>query len=130
VCGADEESISDMVTEELDIDPDDEMDLEIEGETASEESSNEKSESESESETSGASIDGWKEVTMGDKKPKAYTFTKSAGSQFNLLPDAEPVDYFSSFFNDGLLNNIVIETSRYPRDKNRRTSAKLEVHLE
>jgi hypothetical protein len=27
-----------------------------------------------ESETSGASVDGWKEVTMGGKKPTAYTF--------------------------------------------------------
>jgi hypothetical protein len=46
---------------------------------------------------------------MGDKKPKAYTFTKNAGSQFNLLPDAESID-FSLFFNDELLNNTVIET--------------------
>jgi hypothetical protein len=26
---------------------------------------------------------------MGDKKPKAYTFTKNAGPQFNLLPDED-----------------------------------------
>jgi hypothetical protein len=37
---------------------------------------------------------------MGDKKPKAYTFTKNVGPQFKLLPDAEPMDYFSLFFND------------------------------
>jgi hypothetical protein len=68
------------------------MDLEIEGETASEELNNEKSEGESERETSSTSVDGWKEVTMGDKKPKAYTFTKNAGPQFNFLPGAEPMD--------------------------------------
>jgi uncharacterized protein YgiM (DUF1202 family) len=75
----DEEAISDTVNEELHIDSDDEMELEIDGETGSEESSNEKSDSESESEISGTSIYGWKEVTVGDKKPKANTFTKNAG---------------------------------------------------
>jgi hypothetical protein len=54
---------------------------------------------------------------MGDKTPKAYIFTKNAGPQFNLLPDAELMDYFSLFFNDELLNNIVIETNRYARHK-------------
>jgi hypothetical protein len=39
----------------------------------SEELSNKKSESESETETSGMSVDGWKEVTMGSKTLKAYT---------------------------------------------------------
>jgi hypothetical protein len=39
-------------------------------------------------------VDGWEDWTVGDKKPKAYTFTKNAGPQFNLLPDAEPMDYF------------------------------------
>jgi hypothetical protein len=60
-------------------------------------------------------VDGWEDVTMGDKKPKAYTFTKKAGSQLNLLPDAEPMDYFILFFIDELLNNIAIETKRYVR---------------
>jgi hypothetical protein len=106
-----------MLNEEFDIGSDDELHLEIEGETASKESSNEKSESESQSKTIGASVDGWEEVTMGDKEPKAYTFTKNVGPQFNLLPDAEPRDYFSLFFNHELLNNIVIETNRYARDK-------------
>jgi hypothetical protein len=46
-CDADEES-SDMLSEALDIDSDDEMNLEIVGETASEESSNKMSENESE----------------------------------------------------------------------------------
>jgi hypothetical protein len=46
LCDVDEESISDMLNEELNIDPDEEMDLEIEGETASEELNNKKSESE------------------------------------------------------------------------------------
>jgi hypothetical protein len=49
---ADEESSSDMLSEELDIDYGDEIKLEIEGETASEESRNDLSESESESKTS------------------------------------------------------------------------------
>jgi hypothetical protein len=54
---------------------------------------------------------------MGDKKPKAYTFTKNAGPQFNLLPDVEPMDYFILFFNAELLNNIVTETNRYTRHR-------------
>jgi hypothetical protein len=53
-----------------------------------------------------------------DKKPKAYTFSKNAGPQFHLLPDdAEPMDYFSLFFSDELLNNTVVETNRYARQK-------------
>lgn len=58
LCDEDEEAISDMVNEEIDIDSDEQMDLAVEGETASEELSNKKSESESE--TSGASVEGWK----------------------------------------------------------------------
>jgi hypothetical protein len=54
---------------------------------------------------------------MGDKKPKVYTFTKNARPQLNLLPDAEPMDYFSILFNHKLLNNVVIETKRYAWDK-------------
>jgi hypothetical protein len=54
---------------------------------------------------------------MGDKKPKACTFTKNAGPQVNLLPDAEPMGYFGLFFNDGLWNNFVMETNRYLRHK-------------
>jgi hypothetical protein len=56
-------------------------------------------------------------VVRRDKKPKAYTFTKNAGPQFILLPDAELMDYSGLFFNDKLLNNIAIETNRYARDK-------------
>jgi hypothetical protein len=47
----------------------------------------------------------------------AYTFTKNVGPQFNFLPDAQSKDYFSLFFNNELLNNIVIETNRYTRRK-------------
>jgi hypothetical protein len=54
---------------------------------------------------------------MADKKPKAYTFTKNVWPQFNLLPDAEPMDYLILFFNDELLNNIIIETNRYTRHR-------------
>jgi hypothetical protein len=86
--------------------------LENEGQSASEESSNTSPESECESETSVACIYGWEDVTMGDKKLSAYPFTKNAGPQFHLLPHAEPMDCFSLFFNDELLNNIVVETNR------------------
>jgi hypothetical protein len=48
---------------------------------------------------------------MGDKKLNAYAFTKFAGPQLHLLPDAEPMYYFSLFFNEELLNNIVVETN-------------------
>jgi hypothetical protein len=54
---------------------------------------------------------------VSDKKTKAYTFTKNAGPQFNLLLVAQPMDYFSLFFSDELLNNIVIQTNRYARHK-------------
>jgi hypothetical protein len=63
------------------------------------------------------SVEGWEKVTIGNKKPKAYTFAKNAGPQCNFLPDSEPIDYFSLFFNDELVNNIVIQTDRCVRDK-------------
>jgi hypothetical protein len=43
------------------------------------------------------------------------------------LPNAEPMDYL--FFNEELLNNIVIEIKRYTRDK-KQSKAKPEVDLE
>jgi hypothetical protein len=52
---------------------------------------------------------------MGNKKLNAYTFTKNAGPQFHLLPDAEPMEHFSLFFNDEFLNRIVVETNSYVR---------------
>jgi hypothetical protein len=61
--------------------------------------------------------DGWEGYIMGDKKPKEYTFTNSAGIRFKLLPDAQPMNYFRLFFNDELLNNTVTETNRYVRHK-------------
>jgi hypothetical protein len=91
-CVEDEVSINDTLSEELDIVSGDEMNLENEGQSASEESSNTSPESECESETHVACFDGWKDVTMGDKKLNAYTFTKNAGPQFRLLPDAESMD--------------------------------------
>jgi hypothetical protein len=51
LCDVNEECSSDMLSEEFNIDSDDEINMEIEGETASEESSNETSESGSKSET-------------------------------------------------------------------------------
>jgi hypothetical protein len=90
------------------------MDLENVEETASEESSDEMSESESENETS---VNGWEGVTMGDKEPKAYTFARNSGAQFNL-PDSEPMDYFSLFFIDEGLSDIVIETGKYAKTQN------------
>jgi hypothetical protein len=62
-------------------------------------------------------VDSWESVTVRDKKPKSYTFTENAGPQFNLLPDADAMGYFTLFFNDEFLNNIVIETNRYVRHK-------------
>jgi hypothetical protein len=106
-----------MLSEELDIVSGDEINLENGGQSASEESSNTSSESECESETSVACIDGWEDVTIGDKKLNTYTFTKNAGTQFHILPDAEPMDYFNLFFNDELLNKNVVETNRYARHK-------------
>jgi hypothetical protein len=94
MCVKDEESTSDMLSEELDVDSDDEMNLENKGQSVSEESSNVSSESQCAGESSDVCIDRWEEVTMSDKTPKTYTFTKNAGPQFNLLPDAEPMDYF------------------------------------
>jgi hypothetical protein len=80
-CVEDEVSISNTLSDELDIVSGDEM-------------------SECESETCVVCIAGWEDVTMGNKKLDAYTFTKNARPQFHLLPDAEPMDYFSLFFTD------------------------------
>jgi hypothetical protein len=112
-CVEDEVSISDMLSEQVHIVSGDEMNLENEGQSASEESNNTSPESECESKTSVACIDGWEDVTMGDKKINAYTITKNAGPQFHLLPDAEPMDYVSLFFNGQLLNRIFVETNTY-----------------
>jgi hypothetical protein len=98
LCVEDEESVIDMLSEELSIDSDDEMNLEKEGQSASEESSITSSESGCESETSVVHIDWGENVTVGDKKLKAYTFTKNTGPQFNL-PGTEPwiiLDCFST----------------------------------
>jgi hypothetical protein len=65
LCDADEESSSDMLSEELDTDYDDEINLEIEGGTASEGLSNETSESERAKKVL-LCVGGWKDVTMGD----------------------------------------------------------------
>jgi hypothetical protein len=110
-------SVRDILSEELDIVSSDELNSESEGECPSEESSNTSTESECEGETS-VCTDVWEDVMVCDKKPKAYTFYKNAGPQFHLLPDdAEPMDYFGLFFSDELLNNIVVETNRYARQK-------------
>jgi hypothetical protein len=42
-------------------------------------------------------VDDWEDMTVGYKKPEAYIFTKNAGPQFNLLQDAERMDYFGPF---------------------------------
>jgi hypothetical protein len=116
-CVEDEVSVHDILSEELDIVSSDELNSESEGECPSNESSNMSTESECESETI-VCTDGWEDVTLADKKLKAYTFSKNAGPQFHLLPDdAEPVDYFSLFFSDELANNIVVETNTYARQK-------------
>jgi hypothetical protein len=89
---------------------DDEMDSEIEGETASEEWSTKMSDVRVKQVLLCA--EGSEDI-IGNKIAMAYTFSYNAGPQFNLLPDAEPMGYFILFFNDELLNNIVIETKRY-----------------
>jgi hypothetical protein len=117
VCGDNEDLVSALLNEELDIDSEDDVDFEILSDCGSEDSRDEVSETESESGISDVRTNGaWKSVTLRDKKPKSYPFTKNAGPQFNLLPDADPMGYFSLFFNDELLNNI-IETNRYARHK-------------
>jgi hypothetical protein len=110
VCDGNEDLLSALLNEELDIDSEDDVNFEILSECGSEDSRDEVSETESESDISDVRADGWESVTVRYKKPKSYTFTKNAGPQFNLLPDADPICYFSLFFNDELLNNIVIET--------------------
>jgi hypothetical protein len=87
-CVENEESISDMLSDKLDVQSDNGMNLENEVQSASEESSNVALESECESETSVVLIDVLEDVTV------AYTFTKNVGPQFNLLPGTEPMDYF------------------------------------
>jgi hypothetical protein len=81
MCVEDEESINNMLSEELDIVSGDEINLENEGQSESKELSN-TSESECESETSAVCIDGWEDVTMGNKKFNAYTFTKMQSHNF------------------------------------------------
>jgi hypothetical protein len=116
-CVEDEVSVHDILSEELDIVSSDKLNSDSEGECPSDESSNTLTESECESETS-VCTDGCEDVTLADKNPKAYTFSKNAGPQLHLLPgDADPVDYFSLFFSYELVNNIVVETNRYARQK-------------
>jgi hypothetical protein len=73
-CVEDEVSVHDILSEELDIVSSDELNSESEDECPSDESSNTSTESECESETS-VCTDGWEDVTVRDKKPKAYTFS-------------------------------------------------------
>jgi hypothetical protein len=72
--------------------------MKMKGQSVGEELSKASSESECESDTSVVHIDGWEDVTMGDRKPKAYTFTKNAGPQFNHPPDAEPMPFILVYF--------------------------------
>jgi hypothetical protein len=69
-CAEDEVSVRDILSEELDIVSGDELNSESEGECPSDKSSNTSTESECESETS-VCTDGWEDVTVGDKNPKA-----------------------------------------------------------
>jgi hypothetical protein len=45
-------------------------------------------------------------VVRSDNELRIY---QNVGPHFNLLPDAESMDYFCLFSNDELLNNIAIE---------------------
>jgi hypothetical protein len=56
-------------------------------------------------------------VNTEDRKLKKYNFTKNAGPKFGLPSDAEPLDYFTLFFNEELLPEIVAETNRYVKEK-------------
>jgi hypothetical protein len=94
VCVEDEESISDMLSEELHIDSDDEMNLENEGQSSSEESSNASSKSECESETSVVRVDGWEDMTRNPGythllKIQGHNLTYQVQSPWIIL------DYFS-----------------------------------
>jgi hypothetical protein len=73
-CVKDEVSVRDILSEELDIVSSDELNSDSEGECPSDKSSN----TSTESETS-VCTDGWEDVTLADKKPKAYIFSKNAG---------------------------------------------------
>jgi hypothetical protein len=106
-----------MVNEELDMGSDDEIDLEIDGESASESSSYEQPDSDSKRDATGTNIDRWRSVNMEDRKLKKYNFTKNAGQKLGLPSDAEPRDYFTLFFNEELLSEIVRETNKYAKEK-------------
>jgi hypothetical protein len=87
-----------MLSEELGIVYGDGMNLENGGQSANDEWSNTSSESGCESETSVICIDGWEDVTMGNKKLDAYTFTKNAGYNFTFYQMQSPwiiLVYFS-----------------------------------
>jgi hypothetical protein len=71
----------------------------------------------SERDTGGASIYGWRSVVTEDRKLKKYNFTKNAGPKLGLSSDAEPVGYFTLFFSEELLSEIVTETNRYVKEK-------------
>jgi hypothetical protein len=54
---------------------------------------------------------------MEDRKLQKYSFTKNAGPKLGLSSDAEPIDYFTSFFNEELLSKIVTQTNRCAKEK-------------
>jgi hypothetical protein len=64
-------SVSDILSEELDILSSDELNSESECDCPSDKSSNTSTECECESETS-VCTDGWEDLMVCDKKPKAY----------------------------------------------------------
>jgi hypothetical protein len=99
------------------MDSDDEIDLEIVGESASERLSYEQPDSESKRDTSGASIDRWRSVNTEGRKLKKYKFTKNARPKLGLPSDAEPIAYFTLFFNEELLSETVTEANRYTKEK-------------
>jgi hypothetical protein len=101
LCDADEESINDMLNEELGIDSDDEMMIWKLNEKLRVKNRATKCRKVSvRVKQVLLGVDGCNDVTMGNKKPKAYAFIKNGGPQFNLLPDAQPKDYFILFFSD------------------------------
>jgi hypothetical protein len=99
-----------MLSEELDIVSSDEMNLENEGQVQAKNRT-------THPHKVSVRVQQVLHILMGERKLNAYTFTKNSGPQFHLLPDAEPIYYFSLFFNDELLNSIVVETNRNARHK-------------
>jgi hypothetical protein len=95
-CVEDEFSVRDILSEELDTVSSDELNSESEGECPSDESSNTSTESECESETN-VCTDGWEDVMVRNKKPKAY-FLKMPGHNSTFYQMMQSLWIISVYF--------------------------------